>query len=77
MVSEGDVLTVEKLPEIVGGKVTFAEVLLVADDEAKEVKVGTPNIENAQVTAEIQRVVLHEIAHHFGIDDERLEELGM
>ena len=26
---------------------------------------------------EIGRVVRHEIAHHFGIDDERLEKLGM
>jgi predicted Zn-dependent protease with MMP-like domain len=25
---------------------------------------------------EIRRVVLHEIAHHFGISDERLRELG-
>jgi len=25
---------------------------------------------------EIRRVVIHEIAHHFGIDDERLNELG-
>lgn len=24
----------------------------------------------------VRRTVLHEIAHHFGIDDERLEELG-
>jgi predicted Zn-dependent protease with MMP-like domain len=24
----------------------------------------------------VRRVVLHEIAHHFGISDERLEELG-
>jgi predicted Zn-dependent protease with MMP-like domain len=30
----------------------------------------------AQIIAEIQRVVRHEIAHHFGISDERLEELG-
>lgn len=29
-----------------------------------------------EVAAEIQRVVLHEIAHHFGIDDDRLRELG-
>ena len=27
------------------------------------------------VTAEIQRVVRHEIAHHFGISDTRLEQL--
>ena len=25
---------------------------------------------------EVRHVVLHEIAHHFGIDDERLRELG-
>jgi predicted Zn-dependent protease with MMP-like domain len=25
---------------------------------------------------EVRRTVLHELAHHFGIDDDRLEELG-
>jgi predicted Zn-dependent protease with MMP-like domain len=29
------------------------------------------------IVKEIRRVVLHEIAHHFGIDDDRLDELGM
>jgi predicted Zn-dependent protease with MMP-like domain len=29
------------------------------------------------IVKEIRRVVLHEIAHHFGIDDARLDELGM
>jgi len=29
----------------------------------------------AEITAEIQRVVRHEIAHHFGIGDARLEQL--
>lgn len=29
----------------------------------------------AEVTAEIQRVVKHEIAHHFGIGDARLEQI--
>jgi len=29
-----------------------------------------------EVAAEIGRVVRHEIAHHFGIGDERLKELG-
>jgi predicted Zn-dependent protease with MMP-like domain len=28
------------------------------------------------LTQVVKRTVLHEIAHHFGIDDERLEELG-
>ena len=30
-----------------------------------------------QIISEIRRVVLHEIAHHFGISDARLKELGM
>ena len=29
----------------------------------------------AEVTVEIQKVVLHEIAHHFGIGDARLREI--
>jgi len=29
----------------------------------------------AEITAEIQRVVRHEIAHHFGIGDTRLEQI--
>lgn len=29
-----------------------------------------------RITAEIQKVVQHEIAHHFGIDDDRLKQLG-
>ena len=30
-----------------------------------------------EVQATVRRVVLHELAHHFGIDDERLRELGV
>ena len=30
---------------------------------------------NAEIMAEIQRVVKHEIAHHFGISDARLEQI--
>ncbi|MGJ9421562.1 metallopeptidase family protein [Aeromicrobium sp. CF3.5] len=30
----------------------------------------------AEVTEEIAITVVHEIAHHFGIDDDRLHELG-
>jgi len=29
-----------------------------------------------QVVEEVQITVMHEIAHHFGIDDDRLHELG-
>ena len=31
---------------------------------------------DAQIVSEIQKVVRHEIAHHFGIDDDRLHEIG-
>jgi predicted Zn-dependent protease with MMP-like domain len=31
--------------------------------------------DSAEITAEIQRVVKHEIAHHFGISDARLEQI--
>ncbi len=31
---------------------------------------------DTEVKAEIQRVVQHEIAHHFGISDSRLKQLG-
>jgi len=31
--------------------------------------------DSARLQAEIRRVVLHEIAHHFGISDERLVEI--
>ena len=29
-----------------------------------------------EVVAQVRETVVHEVAHHFGIDDERLEELG-
>jgi predicted Zn-dependent protease with MMP-like domain len=30
----------------------------------------------ADVVVEVRRVVIHEVGHHFGIDDDRLHELG-
>jgi hypothetical protein len=30
----------------------------------------------AEVIAQVQKTVIHEVAHHFGISDPRLEELG-
>lgn len=32
--------------------------------------------DDAQIVEEVRITVIHEIAHHFGIDDERLSELG-
>ncbi len=33
-------------------------------------------LEGPDLEAEIRKTVLHEIAHHLGIDDQRLTELG-
>ena len=40
----------------------------------RPIEMRTRNLEEARDL--ITRVVRHEIAHHFGIDDERLHELG-
>ncbi|WP_306484784.1 50S ribosomal protein L21 [Anaerococcus sp.] len=50
-VSEGDLVRVEKLPYEVGDTVEFDQVLLLSGDE---VKVGSPVIENAKVTATVE-----------------------
>ena len=34
------------------------------------------NLERSELESEIRKTVLHEIAHHLGIGDERLAELG-
>lgn len=33
--------------------------------------------DDAELVAEVRRTVLHELAHHFGIDDDQLERLGL
>ncbi|MEA1909700.1 MAG: 50S ribosomal protein L21 [Patescibacteria group bacterium] len=52
-VSEGDVLTIERLENKDGDKVIFKEVLLVADEKGKDVKIGKPLVEGAKVEAEL------------------------
>jgi len=34
------------------------------------------HFEDDELLAEIQKTVVHEVAHYFGIDDDRLHELG-
>ena len=34
------------------------------------------NLDADELAAEIRKTVLHELAHHLGIDDDRLHELG-
>lgn len=50
-VSEGDILSVEKIGGSKGDKVSFEEILMVARDG--KIEVGTPYIEGAKVVGEI------------------------
>lgn len=56
MVSKGDLVTIEKLPEEVkkGDTVTFSDVMLL--DNGKETTLGTPTITGATVTGTVQVV---------------------
>lgn len=49
-VSEGDIISVEKLGAEAGATVTFDEVLAVSDGE---LKVGTPVVDGASVTGTV------------------------
>ena len=49
-VSEGDIIRVEKLGNEEGSKVVFDQVLVVNDGA---LKIGTPTVEGATVTAEV------------------------
>ena len=55
-VEKGDTLVVDRLQAEEGAKITLDRVLLIAD---KDVKVGTPTIEGAKVTAKV-------VDHHKG-----------
>ena len=50
LVREGDKLKLEKIIAKEGEAIAFDKVLLVAD---KDVKIGTPKVEDAKVTAKI------------------------
>lgn len=52
-VKEKDTLRVEKLPVEVGKKMTFDEVLLLADSESGESKIGNPVVKGAKVEAKV------------------------
>lgn len=52
-VSEGDTIIVEKLAVEEGATVTFDEVLTVVNDA--DVKIGTPIVEGAKITAKVEK----------------------
>ena len=52
-VAEGELVDVERLGGDVGATVTLEEVLLVSGGDEEPARIGTPMVEQAQVTAEI------------------------
>lgn len=52
LVKEGDTIRVEKLEAKDGDVLTF-DTLLVADEEGKDVKVGTPTVKGTAVAARV------------------------
>ncbi len=52
-VSEGDTIVVEKLAVEEGATVTFDEVLTIVNDA--DVKIGTPVVEGAKITAKVEK----------------------
>lgn len=52
-VQEKEILRVEKLPVEEGKSVAFDQVLLVSDEKGKDVKIGTPIVDKAKVTAKV------------------------
>jgi large subunit ribosomal protein L21 len=52
LVKEGQTLNVEKLEKEAGATIDL-DVLMVADADGKDVKIGTPNLSGAKVTAKV------------------------
>lgn len=55
MVKTGQSLKVEKLAAEEGKKVVFDKVLLTADDDGSNVKIGSPHISGATVEATLEK----------------------
>ncbi|MFH1564974.1 MAG: 50S ribosomal protein L21 [bacterium] len=54
-VKSKDKIKIEKIKGEAGDKVDFNEILLVADEDGKDVKIGKPIVEGAKVEATILR----------------------
>ncbi len=53
-VSQGSSLRVEKLPGEVGSSITLDDVLMIGGEgDVKDVKIGTPTVDGAQITGTI------------------------
>lgn len=59
MVKTGDVLKVEKLKVEAGAKFAFDKVILAADDDGGNVKIGMPYLEGVKVSADVLKQGKH------------------
>lgn len=53
LVKQGDIIKIEKIAGEAGKEAIFDKVLLLADEAGSEVKVGSPYVAGAKVTATI------------------------
>lgn len=61
------------LPERTGGyHMTLPDRIVIFQEPIEAVSRNTH-----ELVAQVRQTVIHELAHHFGIDDDRLEELGV
>jgi len=54
-VKEGDKIDIEKLEGKEGKKIEFKDVLLVADENGKEVEIGNPTLKGKKVSGTIDK----------------------
>lgn len=53
LVKTGDSLKIEKIEGVAADKITFEQVLLTANDDGSNAKVGTPFLTGVTITAEL------------------------
>lgn len=54
LVKEGDAIKIEKLTGVVGDKIVFDRVLLIAEDDGTNVQIGDPYLDGATIEAAIE-----------------------
>jgi large subunit ribosomal protein L21 len=52
-VTQNEVIEVEKLDSEAGNSINFDKILLVSEDDGKDLKVGQPYVDGASVTAKV------------------------
>lgn len=52
-IKDNEILKVEKLENNVGEEILFKEVLLISDEDEKDIKIGAPIVEGAEVKVKV------------------------